>query len=101
VRLLWTERARCDLLSIIDYIGRDSPAAARRTVAAIRKKALALNERPHSGRIVPELSRPEVRELIHGNYRLVYLVAADEVVVLTVFEGHRLLPEDVGDDCAT
>jgi len=42
--------------------------------------------------MVPEFSREDIRELLEGNYRIVYQVAKDRLVVLTVFEGHRLFP---------
>ncbi len=43
--------------------------------------------------MVPEFSREDMRELIEGNYRIVYQVFPDRLVVLTVFEGHRFFPE--------
>jgi mRNA-degrading endonuclease RelE of RelBE toxin-antitoxin system len=43
---------------------------------------------------VPEFSRDDIRELIEGNYRIVYQVFEDRLVVLTVFEGHQLFPEE-------
>jgi plasmid stabilization system protein ParE len=49
------------------------------------------------GRHVPELPGSPLRELTEGNYRLVYRIREGVVEVLTVFEGHRLLPrEDLG-----
>jgi hypothetical protein len=39
------------------------------------------------------LSREDIRELIEGNYRIVYQVFADRLVILTVYEGHQLFPE--------
>jgi plasmid stabilization system protein ParE len=35
-----------------------------------------------------------LRELVIGNYRIVYRRTPSAVVVLTVFEGHRLLRPD-------
>lgn len=46
---------------------------------------------PKSGRIVPELSNSAVREVILGNYRIVYRLAGQSVHVLTIFHGARLL----------
>lgn len=42
--------------------------------------------------MVPELQRPDVREVIVGSYRVVYLVGPSVVHVLTVFHGARLFP---------
>ena len=48
-----------------------------------------------SGRKVPEFDQDDVREVLLRNYRIVYRIHATEIRVLTVFEGHRLLPQDV------
>jgi toxin ParE1/3/4 len=44
------------------------------------------------GRWVPELPESKLRELIEGNYRIVYRVRGKTVQILTVFEGHRRFP---------
>jgi len=51
--------------------------------------AEALRSSPFVGRVVPEYGRHELRELIIGSYRLVYLVRADEVIVVRVVHGAR------------
>jgi plasmid stabilization system protein ParE len=94
VRLRWTLRAKNDLLSIGRFIARDHPAAARAFVAKLQVRARRAAKFPRSGRIVPELRREDVREVIEGNYRIVYRVTKVSVEVLTVFEGHHLFPEE-------
>jgi len=47
---------------------------------------------PLSGRVVPEFNSDDMREIIVGHYRIVYRIEHTEMVVLTVFEGHKLLP---------
>ena len=44
---------------------------------------------------MPELGRAEVRELIHGGYRIVYRTESETILILTVRHGRRLL--DVSD----
>ena len=89
--ILWSQRARRDLLEIGDFIARDKPEAAERWVGrvvdAVERTALF----PTSGRIVPEVDREDVREVILDNYRVVYVVGNHQIVVVTVFESHRLL----------
>jgi len=46
---------------------------------------------PNSGRVVPELKDPAIREILFGSYRIVYRVKGDLVEVLTVYHGARLL----------
>ena len=94
MKLYWTETARRDLLSIKRYVENDNPTAAKRWVERLRERVRNAINAPLVGRKVPELSRDDIRELIEGNYRIVYQVFADRLVVLTVFEGHRLFPEE-------
>ncbi len=98
MKLRWTHRARRDLVEIGRYIARDKPEAARRWVERLRQRARDAAQMPHSGRRVPELERDDVREVLLRGYRIVYQLHASEVRVLTVFEGHRLLPHEVRRD---
>jgi len=43
------------------------------------------------GRVVPELGRSDVREVLFGSYRIMYRVDDCCIWVLTVFHGHKLL----------
>jgi len=94
MKLFWTETARQDLQGIRRYIATDNPAAAKRWVQRLRERARNALNAPLAGRTLPELSREDIRELIEGNYRIVYQVFADRLVILTVFEGHQLFPEE-------
>lgn len=94
-RIRWTERAIADLEEIGDYIARDKPRAAERWVHQLIAVAERAGVAPLSGRRVPELAREDVRELRKRTYRIVYLVTRTGIDVLTVFEGHRLFPDDV------
>ena len=93
MNLFWTETAKKDLMAIRRFIAADNPNAARQWIARLRDRARNILPVPESGRIVPEFSREDIRELIEGNYRIVYQVFPDHIVVLTVFEEHRLFPE--------
>ncbi len=101
MKLRWSQQAQRDLLEIGRYIARDDRAAARRWVERLRQRARLAAEHPRAGRIVPEYARPELREVLLGSYRIVYLVGDDAVEVLTVFEGHRRFPEGVLPDTRT
>lgn len=91
MRLRWTLRARRDLEEIGTYIGRDSPAAARRWIDRLRERARKAAQAPSAGRVVPEIGHEGIREVFLGSYRILYRVGQDTIEVLTVFEGHRLL----------
>ncbi len=87
----WTARAVADLIKIGDYIAFDNPTKARSWVERLRQHALRAVEMPYAGRVVPEINRSDVRETFLRTYRIVYRIVDDGIVVLTVFEGHRLL----------
>ncbi|MCL2779249.1 MAG: type II toxin-antitoxin system RelE/ParE family toxin [Polyangiaceae bacterium] len=89
--LRWTERAAEDLLAIGDYIAADNPAAARSWVEKLRQRAVKVSKVPRAGRVVPEIGRDDIRETFLRTYRIVYRIVDDGIVILTVFEGHRLL----------
>jgi len=90
MKLFWTETARQDLQAIRRYIAADNPTAAKRWVGRLRERAQNTLHSPLAGCRVSEFLRDDIRELIEGNYRIVYQVFEDRLVILTVFEGHQL-----------
>jgi len=95
MKLSWTLRAKNDLLEIGRFIARDKPGASRRWVEKLRQRARKTIDMPLLGRKVPEINRDDVREVFLGNYRIVYLVEEKRIIILMVFEGHRLLPNSI------
>jgi len=91
MKLLWTKEATTRLREIDEYISRDNPVSAADFVDKIITLAETLVDHPKKGRVVPELSLKNIRELLYKNYRIVYLVKKNSIDVLTVFEGHQLL----------
>jgi plasmid stabilization system protein ParE len=100
VKLRWSSRALEDLLEIGDYIALDDAAAARRWLTRLRDRARKAAAAPRSGRRVPELDREDIREVFAGTYRIIYRIDARELVVVTVIEGHQLLPSAIDPDAA-
>ena len=92
--LIWSARARRELGEIGEYIARDKPEAANRWVETLMAAAEQAAALPGMGRIVPEYARDELREVIKRGYRIVYLVTDEEVEIVTVREGRRLMPDD-------
>ena len=83
-----------DLEAIHAYIGRDSDIYASATVLRILESVEKLEQYPLSGRVVPELGDEKLRELIVGNYRVVYEVGSSAVTIQTVLHGARAFPPD-------
>lgn len=94
VEIEWTRRARRDVLEIGDFIARDKPVAAARWARRLIDTTEQIALFPSSGRVVPEVGRPDIREVILESYRIVYHLGATRISILTVFESHRLLTND-------
>ena len=98
-RLRWTPQALADVEAICAYIARDSRNYAQVFATQIVDKASALESFPQVGRVVPESNRNDIREILHGNYRIVYRLIGDEVQLLTIHHSARLLdPSELGDN---
>ncbi|MDD5231152.1 MAG: type II toxin-antitoxin system RelE/ParE family toxin [Candidatus Marinimicrobia bacterium] len=92
--IIWTREALQNIIEIEDYISQNNSLNAVEFTDSLISKCEYLIDNPNMGRIVPELSESNIRELIHKNYRIVYRHIDEEIQILTVFEGHRLLPLD-------
>ena len=87
----WSQRAVDDLQNIHTFIARDSEIYALRVVQELIKAVEQLVEHPNSGRLVPERSAADLRELIRPPYRIVYRQAKDQIQIITVFHSSRVL----------
>ena len=94
MKIFWTKEALLRLQEIEEYISKDNPIVAMEFVDKLIPVAETIIDNPEKGRIVPELSLENIRELLHRNYRIVYLVKKNSVDILTVFEGHQLLKKE-------
>lgn len=91
-RVVWTEKARQDLREIVRYLRRYSPEAAERISQQIVEVTHRLEDFPLSGRVVPELAETGFREVIVGDYWVIYEAMEDDTVeILSIMHGRRLL----------
>ena len=95
--LRWTEHAVGQLAAIAEYISLVSPIYAERVVDRIVGRLASACTFPDSGRAVPELASPEVRELVEWPYRLIYRVTPAAVEVLAIVHGRQDLERHVTD----
>jgi toxin ParE1/3/4 len=92
VRLNWTNLAIEDLINIAGFISKDSVKYSVIQIKRIRERAKLLKTHPLLGRIVPETNDVSVRELILGNYRIIYrIVSEDRIDILTVHHSAKIL----------
>ena len=93
-RLKWTIQAVEDIETICQFIAKDSVIYAHLFAKDILQAVKRLAKFPKSGRIVPEFSNENIREIILGNYRIIYRIKNNIIEILTVYHSARLLKTD-------
>ena len=93
VKVIWTNNALQDLEEIAEFIERDSPYYAKVTIRSIFNYTKVLEDQPNLGRIVPEVGSEDTRELISGNYRIIYKVFLESIYIITVHHSSRDLTQ--------
>ena len=85
----WSVPAKNDLKQIHDYIAKDSKYYAQNVVQEIVAKTETLTDSPEIGRVVPEISDQNIRELIIYSYRLIYEISKTGIEILAIIHGRR------------
>lgn len=94
MRIVWSPLALARIGEIVDYIAQDNLSAASKWVNTVFLKVERLARFPESGRVVPEIKRNDIREIIYGNYRIVYRIRRGQIAILTVRHGRQAFPAD-------
>jgi toxin ParE1/3/4 len=92
-----SESAKTDLRRVHAFIAKDSRVSARRMVARIKKAVERLKRFPGSGAQVHEWDRPDLREVLVGNYRVIHHLHERHDVILSVIHAASRLPDDPDD----
>jgi toxin ParE1/3/4 len=95
MNVYWTDNAIRHLTNIYEYIALNSPTYARGMVDRITRRSSQIADSPFSGRMVPEYQAQDIRELIEKPYRIIYRIKGDQIDVLAVIHGARLLPDEL------
>jgi plasmid stabilization system protein ParE len=94
VKIIWSPLAVERTSEIAEYITIDNPSAAIAWVEKVFEKVDLLKLSPEMGREVPEILRKEIREIIFGNYRIIYRIEKTKISILTVRHSKQILPVD-------
>jgi len=92
MKIIWSPLAIDRASEIAEYIAQDKPSAAEKWINTIFSKVEQLRSSPEIGRIVPEIKNEKFRELIYGNYRIVYRIEKKQISILTIRHGKQILP---------
>ncbi|HHJ34962.1 MAG TPA: type II toxin-antitoxin system RelE/ParE family toxin [Gammaproteobacteria bacterium] len=94
MKIIWSPLAVEQVQDIAAYIALDKPSVAIEWAEKIFNSVNQLIEFPDSGRIVPEIKRKEIRELVLKNHRIIYKVKSKEILILVVKYYHQILKKD-------
>lgn len=94
-KVIWTDEAIADLRQIVARIAQDSPSAAVKMGEEVIHKSLLLADYPRMGRVLREVKRDTLREIMIQPYRLIYEIndASSTVMLRVLWHGARCEPE--------
>lgn len=96
VRIKWLKSVKTDLQEIHDYISLDSKRYAKLQVERIYQKIQILKFQPLIGKQVKEIKNTAIKELVEGNYRIIYkIVSYDSLHILMIHHGARDLSKRI------
>jgi len=77
--------------TIRDYISEDSESDALSFLKVIKYKVMEIPDFPYLGRKVPEMDDENFREIIFGNYRIIYEIHKELIKIHTILHQRRKL----------
>ena len=92
MRIIWSPLAIDRASDIANYIAKDKASAAEKWINTVFSKVEQLSSSPEIGRIIPEINDSRFRELIYGNYRIIYRIEDNQISILTIRHGKQILP---------
>jgi toxin ParE1/3/4 len=84
----WADSARRALADVLEYVAQDSRDRAVTLLSRVLETAATLDTIANRGRVVPELNKPDIRELL-VDYRLQYRVLDEQGVMIAFLHGAR------------
>jgi plasmid stabilization system protein ParE len=87
-------RAADEYGAAIEYVARDAPVAAKRMAQRIMRRIRSLRRSPDIGGFLPEDEARRYRQLIEGNYRIIYRHQEDVVFIASIYHAARMLNPD-------
>jgi plasmid stabilization system protein ParE len=87
--VVWAESAQRALDDILGDIALESPAGAAKVLIRALDVAVTLSTLSERGRVVPELGEATLREVFVYEFRLIYRIRPDGVVIRAFLHGAR------------
>ena len=94
MKIIWSPLAIDRASEIAEYIAQDKPSAAEKWINTVFSRVEQLKSSPEIGRVVPEIRNDRFREMIYGNYRIIYRIEKTQISILAIRHGKQILPID-------
>jgi len=91
MKITWAPRAKMRAGEYAEYIAQDNEEAAYEWLVGIFKDVERLKDFPEQGRVVPEIGRPDVREIFYMSHRIIYRIGSRRIRIITIRHGRQLL----------
>ena len=88
--IIWSSSAVKDANAIFVYISLDSKYYAGKWLEKLYERVTILLTHPQIGRVVPEINNPNIREIIEGNYRIMYRISKKQIIIYRIMHSARL-----------
>ena len=89
MKVVWSALAELRALEAVDYIAHDRPDGASEWLEELIARVARLDRMARRGRVVPEISLPDFREIFHAPYRVIYRIDVASVAILTLRHWRR------------
>ncbi len=94
MKIIWSPLSLDRIIEVSEFIAEDKPGASIKWVDSVFDSVQRLIKFPESGRSVPEINRSDIREILLGNYRIIYRIEEKSITILTVRHGKQLLSKN-------
>lgn len=91
MKITWAPRAKRRAGEYGEHIVQDNEEAAYAWLVGIFEEVERLKDFPEQGRVVPEIGRPDVREIFYMSHRIIYKIGSRRIRIVTIRHGRQLL----------
>ena len=89
MRVVWSPLALAQAEEAVDYIAVERPGTAAKWLHGLMDLVERLPRFPRKGRMVPEIGRSVIREVLYGRYRIIYRLDPKQISIITVRHQRR------------
>ena len=90
VKITWSTLALESIHAASEFHRPYSAGFADELIERVFEKVFLLENHPLMGRMIPELKRADLRELLYKQYRIIYQVLTpDELAILAIHHGSK------------